>query len=164
MKHRCCGIASRKDPADGNSASSSYIARLAIHRVGRRSKTPRIQLSGERGIDAIQMEAIAKRAGVSRATAFRQLGSLSEAVMQVALLRAERHMEVVRRLMEAKTGAFEKLEAALVYNVRELPKDPAITALMARRGAASRRGSATERSAPPYRLMTSWISSWSSFS
>jgi AcrR family transcriptional regulator len=87
----------------------------------------------ERGINAIQMEAVAKRAGVSRATAFRQLGSLSEAVVQVALLRAERHIEIVRRLMEAKTGAFEKLEAALVYNARELPKDPAIAAQMSRR-------------------------------
>ena len=87
----------------------------------------------ERGINAIQMEAIAKRAGVSRATAFRQLGSLSEAVVQVALLRAVRHIHVVRRLMEARTGAFEKVEAALIYNARELPKDPAIVALMAQR-------------------------------
>ncbi|OBK63262.1 TetR family transcriptional regulator [Mycobacterium colombiense] len=87
----------------------------------------------ERGINAIQMEAIAKRAGVSRATAFRQLGGLSEAVVQVALLRAERHVDVVSRLMAVRTGAFEKLEAAFIYNARELPKDPAIAELMSRR-------------------------------
>lgn len=90
----------------------------------------------EHGIDAIQMEAIAKRAGVSRATAFRQLGSISEAVMQVALLRADRHIQITRRLMDAKTGVFDKLEVGFVYNAHELPKDPAILALMARRSAA----------------------------
>lgn len=87
----------------------------------------------DRGIEAIQMEAIAKRAGMSRATAFRQLGSISEAVILVALLRAERHIAVAQRLMDAKTGVFEKIEASFVYCVRELPKDPAIAALMARR-------------------------------
>ena len=92
----------------------------------------------ERGISAIQMEAIAKRAGVSRATAFRQLGSLSEAVMQVALLRAERHIENSRPLLEAKTGAFDRIEVGAIYNVRELPKDPAIVALMAQRSASVR--------------------------
>ncbi|MGX9787828.1 TetR/AcrR family transcriptional regulator [Mycobacterium sp. MMS18-G62] len=87
----------------------------------------------DRGIDEIQMEAIAKRAGVSRATAFRQLGSISEAITLVALLRAERHIVAARRLTDGKTGAFEKIEASFLYSVRELPKDPAIAALMARR-------------------------------
>lgn len=92
----------------------------------------------ERGIDGVQMEAIAKRAGVSRATAFRQLGSISEALVQVALLRAERNIAAVRRVMHAKTGVFDKLEVAFIYNARELPKDPAIAALMAQRSASVR--------------------------
>jgi AcrR family transcriptional regulator len=84
-----------------------------------------------RGINAVQMEAVAKSAGVSRATAFRQLGSVSEMLVQVALLRARRHVAAVESIMAAKTGAFSKLEAAMVYNARELPTDPSISALMA---------------------------------
>jgi AcrR family transcriptional regulator len=84
-----------------------------------------------RGIDAVQMDAVAKNAGVSRATAFRQLGSVSEMLVQVALLRARRHVAAVEGIMAGKTGVFAKLEAALVYTARELPSDPSIAALIA---------------------------------
>lgn len=84
-----------------------------------------------RGINAVQMEVVAKIAGVSRATAFRQLGSVSEMLVQVALLRARRHTVAVEALMSTKTGVFAKLEAALVYTARELPSDPSIAALIA---------------------------------
>jgi AcrR family transcriptional regulator len=84
-----------------------------------------------RGINAVQMEVVAKIAGVSRATAFRQLGSVSEMLVQVALLRARRHVAAVEGIMAAKTGVFAKLEAALVYTARELPSDPSISALIA---------------------------------
>jgi AcrR family transcriptional regulator len=84
-----------------------------------------------RGVNAVQMEVVAKIAGVSRATAFRQLGSVSEMLLQVALLRARRHMTAVEALMATKTGVFAKLEAALVYTARELPSDPSIAALIA---------------------------------
>ncbi|RAV03892.1 TetR/AcrR family transcriptional regulator [Mycolicibacter senuensis] len=85
----------------------------------------------EHGITAVQMEAIARRAGVSRATAFRQLGSISEVLVQVALLRARRHVAAVDALMAKRTGTFAKLEAALIYTARELPTDPSISALIA---------------------------------
>jgi AcrR family transcriptional regulator len=84
------------------------------------------------GISALQMEPIARRAGVSRATAFRQLGSISEVLIQVALLRARRHVAVVDALMAKRTGTFSKIEAALIYTARELPTDPTISALIAR--------------------------------
>jgi AcrR family transcriptional regulator len=84
-----------------------------------------------RGINAVQMEVVAKSAGVSRATAFRQLGSVSEMLVQVALLRARRHVVAVESLMATKTGVFAKVEAALVYTARELPSDPSISALIA---------------------------------
>jgi AcrR family transcriptional regulator len=84
-----------------------------------------------RGVNAVQMEVVAKIAGVSRATAFRQLGSVSEMLVQVALLRARRHVTAVEGIMAAKTGVFAKLEAALVYTARELPSDPSISALIA---------------------------------
>jgi AcrR family transcriptional regulator len=89
-----------------------------------------------RGVAAVQMEAIARRAGVSRATAFRQLGSISEVLVQVALLRARRHVAAVDALMAKRTGTFAKVEAALVYTARELPTDPTISALIARHSAS----------------------------
>jgi AcrR family transcriptional regulator len=89
-----------------------------------------------RGINAVQMEVVAKIAGVSRATAFRQLGSVSEMLLQVALLRARRHTTAVEALMATKTGVFAKLEAALVYTARELPSDPSIAALIAQHSAS----------------------------
>ena len=90
----------------------------------------------ERGIESIQMEAVAIRAGVSRATAFRQLGNISEMLVQVALLRSRRHVAAVEALMATKTGVFTKLEAALLYTTRELPTDPSISALIAQRSAS----------------------------
>ena len=90
----------------------------------------------ERGIESIQMESVALRAGVSRATAFRQLGNVGELLVQVALLRARRNVAAVEALMATKTGVFAKLEAALLYTTRELPTDPSISALMAQRSAS----------------------------
>lgn len=84
----------------------------------------------------VQMEAIAKRAGVSRATAFRRLGSFSEVVVQVALRRAHRHIAAVQELMAAETSVFAKVEAALVYTARELPTDAAIAAMIAQHSTA----------------------------
>lgn len=89
-----------------------------------------------RGIGAVQMETIARNVGVSRATAFRQLGSVSEMLVQVALLRARRHVSAVQVLMAGKAGVFAKLEAAMVYTTRELPTDPSISALIARHSAS----------------------------
>lgn len=92
----------------------------------------------ENGVKAIQMEMIAKRVGVSRATAFRQLGSVAETLVQVALLRARRHVAAVEALMSTKTGAFARLEAALIYTTKELPTDPTISELIAQRSASVR--------------------------
>jgi AcrR family transcriptional regulator len=90
----------------------------------------------EHGVDGLRVDAAARRAGVSRATAFRQLGTVSELLIQVALLRAERHIQAVHHLMQSKKGAFAKIEAALIYTARELPTDPAIVALIARHSAS----------------------------
>ncbi len=90
----------------------------------------------EQGIESIQMEAVAIRAGVSRATAFRQLGNIPEMLGQVALLRARRHSAAVETLMSNKVGVFAKVEAALLYTTRELPTDPSVSALIAQRSAS----------------------------
>lgn len=92
----------------------------------------------ERGTSAVQMEAVAMRAGVSRATAFRQLGSVSDMVMQVSLLRARRHVEAVQALMAKRTGVFARLEATLLYTTRELPTDPTFAAVIAQRAKSVR--------------------------
>jgi AcrR family transcriptional regulator len=84
------------------------------------------------------MEAVAKRAGVSRATAFRQLGSVSEVLVQVALLRSQRHTAELHRLMDSKAGVFAKIEAVVVYTAHELPTDPAIAHLISRHSASVR--------------------------
>ncbi len=89
----------------------------------------------ERGIESIQMEVVANRAGVSRATAFRQLGNVPELLVQVALLRARRHTAAVASLMATKVGVFTKIETALLYTSRQLPTDPSISALIAQRSA-----------------------------
>ncbi|MGZ8749025.1 MAG: TetR/AcrR family transcriptional regulator [Mycobacterium sp.] len=90
----------------------------------------------ERGIENIHMEGIAARAGVSRATAFRQLGNINEMLVQVALLRSRRYVAAVETLMATKLGVFAKLEAALLYTTAELPTDPSISALIAQRAAS----------------------------
>jgi len=89
----------------------------------------------EYGVDGLQMEAVAKRAGVSRATAFRQMGSISEVLVQVALMRVQTHITRMLMLMDSKPTIFCKLEAAVVYATREFPIDPAIAALIARHSA-----------------------------
>jgi AcrR family transcriptional regulator len=90
----------------------------------------------ERGIDGVQMEAVAHRAGVSRATAFRQLGSISEMLIQVALLRSRRYVAAAETVMATKKGVFAKLEAALLYTTHQLPTDPSVTAFIAQRAAS----------------------------
>lgn len=91
----------------------------------------------EFGLECLQMDAVARRAGVSRATAFRQLGTISEVVVQVALLRSDRHRATLKQLMETRVGVFAKLEAAVVFSARELPTDPSIAALIARHSASA---------------------------
>lgn len=81
----------------------------------------------------VSMAAVAERAGVSRATAFRQLGNSSEMVIQVGLLRARQHIERAREIMDAQRDIFAKMEDVMAYNSRELPQDPVIVALMAQR-------------------------------
>jgi AcrR family transcriptional regulator len=90
----------------------------------------------ERGINAVQMEAVAARAGVSRATAFRQLGTVAEMLMHVALFRARRHVVAVEALIATKIGVLNKIETSLLYTTQELPADPSISVLIAQ-GSAS---------------------------
>ena len=89
------------------------------------------------GFGAVKMEAVARRAGVSRATAFRQLGTVYELMVQVALSHAKRHEIAVQAVMAATTGALTRIESALIYTTRELPTDPSVSALIARHTSSS---------------------------
>jgi AcrR family transcriptional regulator len=82
------------------------------------------------GVGAVKMEAVARRAGVSRATAFRQLGTVHELLLQVALKHAKRLETAVQIAMAEVDGTLAKIETALIYTARELPADPSMLALI----------------------------------
>jgi AcrR family transcriptional regulator len=88
------------------------------------------------GTASVTMAAVADRAGVSRATAFRQLGGTSKMIIQVGLYRARHHIERAREIVDAQPDIFMKLEDLKVYTTQALPEDPVILALMAQRSAA----------------------------
>lgn len=90
----------------------------------------------ERGSLTGRFEAVAHRAGVSRATAYRQLGSISELLTQVGLRRSEKHTAAVRDLMQREDDPLAKIEAAMIYSARELPNEPIVLDLIARRSTA----------------------------
>ena len=79
-----------------------------------------------------RFEAVAHRAGVSRATAYRQLGSVSELFKQVGLRRSQKYLASLRTVMDAEDSALDKLEAALIYGARMLPSDPIVLNLISR--------------------------------
>lgn len=79
-----------------------------------------------------RFEAVAHRAGVSRATAYRQLGSVSELVKQVGLRRAEKYVACLRDVMAAERTVLAKLEASMVFGARVLPSDPIVMHLITR--------------------------------
>ena len=83
-----------------------------------------------------RFEAVAHRAGVSRATAYRQLGSIAELITQVGLRRSEKHTALVTELMAREGDAFAKIEASMIYSASELPNEPIVLELIARRSAA----------------------------
>ncbi|MCK8669827.1 TetR/AcrR family transcriptional regulator [Rhodococcus sp. NPDC003382] len=88
------------------------------------------------GTTAITMAAVAERAGVSRATAFRQLGNTSRMIILVGIHRARNHIARTREIIAAQPDILGKIEDVLVYTTRELPEDPVIRALVAQHSAA----------------------------
>ena len=90
----------------------------------------------EHGTLSGRFEAVAHRAGVSRATAYRQLGSIAELLTQVGLRRSEKHTAFVTELMAREKDALAKIEASMIYSARELPNEPIVLDLIARRSAA----------------------------
>ena len=85
------------------------------------------------GADGVSIDAVAAEAGVSRATAFRQLGKRDDMIVAVALVRSRRCTGECAVLMRRHTGVIAKLEAAFVHLVRELSSDPIVRLLFASR-------------------------------
>lgn len=81
------------------------------------------------GPDHVSIDAVAEAAGVSRATAFRQLGGRDQMITAVALSRSHRFARECSAVMARHVGAFAKLEAAFIYLVDALPSDPIIREL-----------------------------------
>lgn len=80
-------------------------------------------------VDAVTIEAVALAAGVSRATAFRQLGTHADMIVAVAMLRGARYARSCAAEMDRCTSVFDKIETAYLHLVRELPSDPVMRAL-----------------------------------
>jgi len=81
-----------------------------------------------------RFEAVARRAGVSRATAYRQLGSVAELSTQVGLRRAQKYLDGMRDAMDREDDALAKVEVAMTFAARELPNEPIVLALISRPG------------------------------
>lgn len=79
-----------------------------------------------------RFEAVAHRAGVSRATAYRQIGSVSQLLTQVGLRRAQKYIACLHVVMDAEEGALAKLEATMIYGARILPEEPIVLDLISR--------------------------------
>jgi AcrR family transcriptional regulator len=87
------------------------------------------------GVDGASLDTVAIEAGVSRATAFRQLGGRDQMIVTVALWRARCYATECTTLMGRHAGAFAKLEAVFVYLVAALSNDAVLQELFALRPA-----------------------------
>lgn len=85
-----------------------------------------------------RFEAVAHRAGVSRATAYRQMGSVSELLKQVGLRRAVSYLEGLREVMDRESEPIAKLEAAFLYGAEFLPNEPIVLRLISRQFTSGR--------------------------
>lgn len=85
------------------------------------------------GVDNISIETVAAAAGVSRATAFRQLGGRDQMIVAVALWRSQRLAAECAATMSQHVGAFARLEAAFLYLIPTVTNDPVMHELFSMR-------------------------------
>ncbi|MUL65983.1 hypothetical protein BOO86_16015 [Mycobacterium sp. CBMA 234] len=88
------------------------------------------------GVDSMTVEAVAQTAGISRATAFRQLGKREDMIVAVGVQRAADYARRCAVEMAGAATASEKLHVAFQFLVRELPEDPVMRAVVTVRTAA----------------------------
>jgi AcrR family transcriptional regulator len=76
------------------------------------------------------VEAVAQVAGVSRATAYRYLGSRDEVLYRAAIMLAEAHMERCAEILSRTPTVASRLEEAFAYTVRETTGDVLLQLLL----------------------------------
>jgi AcrR family transcriptional regulator len=78
----------------------------------------------------ITVDAVAQEAGVSRATAYRYLGSRDDLLYRSALLLAQGHMGRCLEILDRTPTVAARLEEAFAYTVRETAQDALLQLLL----------------------------------
>ncbi|MFA7323474.1 MAG: TetR family transcriptional regulator [Candidatus Nanopelagicales bacterium] len=81
-------------------------------------------------LTALSVDAIASRSGVSRATAYRYLGSKDDLLRRAAMVIASEHFTRCQTLLESTTTVAQRVEEMQVYTSREAAKDPRLMDLI----------------------------------
>jgi AcrR family transcriptional regulator len=87
-------------------------------------------LFAEHGVDAVSVEEIGEAAGLSRASVYRYAGGRDEIVLGVTLRRYREWIDGLLAHIERFDTAGEKLVEAVVWTVRVVGREPALSALV----------------------------------
>jgi AcrR family transcriptional regulator len=87
-------------------------------------------LFAEHGVDAVSVEEIGEAAGLSRASVYRYAGGRDEIVLGVTLRRYREWVDGVIHHIERFATTEEKLTEAVVWTVRVVGREPALSALV----------------------------------
>jgi AcrR family transcriptional regulator len=85
---------------------------------------------GDDGLGEISVDAVAQAAGVSRATAYRYLGSRDELLYRAAIMLAQAHMGRCEEILARTATVADRLEEAFAYTVRETTGDALLQLLL----------------------------------
>src|ERR1700722_2063134 len=81
-------------------------------------------------LNDLSIDVVARAAGVSRATAYRHLGTREELRFRAAITLAQAHVQRCMDLLDQLHGAPAKIEEAFAYTARESARDPLLQVLL----------------------------------
>jgi AcrR family transcriptional regulator len=81
-------------------------------------------------LNDLSIDVVARAAGVSRATAYRHLGTREELRFRAAITLAQAHVQRCMDLLDQLHGAAAKIEEAFAYTARESMRDPLLQVLL----------------------------------
>ena len=81
-------------------------------------------------LNDLTIDVVARAAGVSRATAYRHLGTREELRFRAATMLAQTHVQRCVDLLDQSHGAPAKIEEAFAYTARESARDPLLQVLL----------------------------------
>ena len=81
-------------------------------------------------LDDLTIDVVATAAGVSRATAYRHLGTREELRFRAAITLAQAHVQRCVDVLDQLHGAPAKIEEAFAYTIRESARDPLLQVLL----------------------------------